>query len=269
MPQRSDHSEPQPQAPVSRRRASVVPVAADRIDIHCHLLPGIDDGCRDSDESRECIRRLKAAGFVGSICTPHMWPDAFPANTPENIRAMVARFDEELRDAGIDYRVWPGGELRLFEGVIPWLEKNGVPTLGDSNFVLVDFWDKQWPRFANAAFEWLIKNKYQPILAHPERIPASLSELDKKLREVEEMGVLLQGNARSFTGGEGMAAGQIVRMLMQQNRYAFLAMDMHRPESLNSRLDGLALAEVEFGQKAVDYLIIQAPRRIVKIRTPE
>lgn len=78
------------------------------------------------------------------------------------------------------------------------------------------------------------------------------------------MGVLLQGNTRSLTGGEGMAAGDTVRRLLAQQRYAFFALDMHRPDSLMSRLDGLALLEIEFGKPVLDYLTIEAPRKIAK-----
>ncbi|MEX2212662.1 MAG: CpsB/CapC family capsule biosynthesis tyrosine phosphatase [Phycisphaeraceae bacterium] len=234
-----------------------------RIDIHSHLLPSIDDGCRSFDESLECVKKLKAMGFVGSICTPHLWPEAFPGNTPSHVRAWTERLREDLAHAGVEYHIWPGGELRLFEGVIPWMQTHGVPTLGDSRYVLTDTWDRSWPRFATSVFQWLIQQKYQPILAHPERVPDQRG-LDKRIREVEEMGVLLQCNANSFTGAEGLRADQYVRQLVAEKRCSFVALDMHRPETLITRFDGLAMLEAEFGQAALDHLLIDAPRRIVQ-----
>ncbi len=237
---------------------------AARIDIHSHLLPNIDDGCVSDEESLECIGRLKEAGYVGSICTPHIWPELFPQNLPMQVRAWAARMSDLLQDMGIDYRIWPGGELRLYDGVIPFIETHGVPTLADSRFVLVDFWDKQWPKWANKTFQWFLDRKFRPILAHPERIPDQRGDLDDRLREVEAMGVLLQGNARSLTNGEGLPASMMLRKLLREQRLHFFALDMHRPDSLNQRLDGMSLLEVEFGAELHDHFTITAPRSIVK-----
>jgi protein-tyrosine phosphatase len=252
-----------PNQPPPPRRGQVAAPAM-RIDIHSHLLPNIDDGCISDEESLECVRRLKEAGYLGTICTPHIWPEAFPQNLPMQVRAWAARFGDLLEDMGIEYRVWPGGELRLYDGVIPFIEKNGVPTLADSRFVLVDFWDRQWPKWANSTFEWFLKHKYRPILAHPERIPDQRGDLDARLREVEAMGVLLQGNARSLTGAEGLPASMMARQLLGEQRYHFYALDMHRPETLMQRLDGMSLLEVEYGQKLHDHFTITAPRVIAK-----
>ena len=249
-----------------RRREQAVAAPAARIDIHSHLLPNIDDGCKSDDESLTCVRKLKDAGYIGTICTPHIWPEAFPQNLPMQVRAWAGRFSDLLEDMGIDYQIWPGGELRLFDGVIPFIEKHGVPTLADSRYVLVDFWDKQWPKWANKTFEWFLNHKYRPILAHPERIPDQRGDLDDRLREVEQMGVLLQGNARSLTNGEGIPASMILRKLLREERLHFFALDMHRPDTLNQRFDGMSLLEVEFGDNLHNHFTITAPRVIVTPR---
>jgi len=247
-----------------RRRGEAVSAPAARIDIHSHLLPNIDDGCKSDEETIVCVRRLKAAGYVGSICTPHIWPELFPQNLPLQVRAWAARLSDLLEDMGIEYHVWPGGELRLYDGVIPFMEKNGVPTLADSRFVLMDFWDKQWPKWANAIFQWFLDHKYRPILAHPERIPDQRGDLNERLLEAEQMGVLLQGNARSLTGAEGIPASMIVRKLLNEQRYHFFALDMHRPDTLVQRLDGMSLLEVEFGTALHDHFTVTAPRVIAQ-----
>lgn len=261
-PASEPETDPYDQPP--KRRRDVVAAPAMRIDIHSHLLPNIDDGCKSDEESIACVRKLKEAGYVGTICTPHIWPEAFPLNLPMQVRSWAGRMRDMLEDMGIEYQIWPGGELRLYDGVIPFIEKNGVPTLGDSRFVLVDFWDKQWPKWANKTFEWFLANKYRPILAHPERIPDQRGDLNERLLEVEQMGVLLQGNARSLTNGEGIPASLMVRQLIREQRLHFFALDMHRPDSLNQRLDGMSLLEVEFGSKLHDHFTITAPRVIVK-----
>jgi protein-tyrosine phosphatase len=233
-----------------------------RIDIHSHLLPGIDDGCREIEESIACVRMLQEAGYVGSVCTPHIWHELFPLNVPDNIRVWTDHLQADLRNAGLDYRVWPGGELRLFEGVTDWCRRHGVPTLGDSKCVLVDFWDFNWPRWINGVFVWLIERGYQPILAHPERIHCRKG-LDERLRELEKMGVWLQGNFNSVTGAEGPEADDFIRQLLREDRFRLLALDMHRPDTLESRLDGVRMVAREFGPARLDLYTIEAPRQLI------
>jgi protein-tyrosine phosphatase len=229
-----------------------------RIDIHSHLLPGIDDGCQTLDESIDCIRQLQAVGYTGSICTPHIWPDYYPNNTPENIATWTTQFAAAIQNSGIQYQVWPGGELRLFPDVIAWMQVHGVPTLADSRCVMFDYWDDKWPRWVPKVIEWFFAENYQPIMAHPERIAANAKQ-PKKLQELIGMGVWLQGNFRSMTGEEGYIADQLVRQLITEQRYQFMAMDMHDAASLPGRLDGMQLVAAEFGQPLVDHFTITAP----------
>jgi protein-tyrosine phosphatase len=232
------------------------------IDIHSHMIPGVDDGCQSLEETLQCIAILREHGFVASICTPHLWPTMFPANTPANIVQWTESLRQRLAERGVDYRVYPGGELRLFDGVTSWMEKVGVPTLASSRYVLCDFWEPRWRRWVDEAFDWLLRNRYTPILAHPERlsIPKILPD---KLAELTARGVLLQGNFRCFTGEEGGLADQQVRAWMDESRYTFLAMDMHRPDAMPGRIDGLHLVERDYGRELLDQMTITHPRQMV------
>lgn len=238
------------------------PPANGRIDIHCHLVPGIDDGCHSLEETIQCIRMLQAAGFAGSICTPHVWPQEFPKNTPQTIAAAVAQLQQQLADRGVSYQLWPGGELRIFEGVIDWIQAHGVPTLAGSRCVLTDLWDADWPDYVLPAFDWLLGHGYQPILAHPERMPC-VDVLCERLDEVAKMGVWLQANSRCMVGEEGYHPDQLIRRFLAENRYQLMALDVHRPPTLQSRLDGLSLVEAEFSKSLLDDLTVHAPRNLV------
>jgi len=231
------------------------------IDIHSHLLPGVDDGCLDIEDSIACIELLQQRGFIGSICTPHIWPDMYPANTTEHVQGYVHALRRELAERGVEYIVWCGGEMRLFNRCIDWFKQHGVPTLASSKCVLVDLWETRWPRWANGVFDWLIAEGYQPVLAHPERM--RIRNLDKLLRDLESRGVWLQGNVRPITGEEGFDAGKVFRQLMTEGRYHFLALDMHGYDNLPNRLDGLALVEAEFGPDPVQHLLHDAPRELI------
>lgn len=233
-----------------------------RIDIHSHILPGIDDGCTTVAESLESVRVLKAHGYVGTICTPHCWPNSYPHITPSHIKAWCDALAEEIHKAGLEYQLWTGGELRIYPGAIQWMEQNGVPTLADSNFVLCDFWEPKWQSWIDETFDWLFAKGFTPILAHPERSPTR-DDFEKHLERIVQQGVLLQGNLRCFTGEEGHHPDQTVRQYMHEGRYTLLALDMHRPNVLQGRLDGIALAAEEFGEDRVEAMIGTEVRRLL------
>ncbi len=210
----------------------------------------------------DIIRRLMQLGFVSSICTPHIYPQLYPHNTRDNIRLGVGHLQEDLTRAGIDYTLWPGGEIRADDQIIPWLKDHGVPTLADSRCVLIDFWADKWPKYALQLFEWLLAEKYQPILAHPERIKCCCNDA-KQLAKVLQMGVWLQGNLKSITGGDGYQADQLMRELLRTGQYTFLASDVHHLRSLEPRLDGMQLIAAEHGDELVDQLMSHNPRRLL------
>ena len=230
--------------------------------MHSHILPGIDDGCASVQESLHSVRELKAYGYVGTVCTPHCWPMQYPHITPTHIAAWCNALQAEIDKAGLDYRLWTGGELRIYPGAIEWMQVHGVPTLADSKYVLCDFWEPRWQPWIDDSFDWLISEGYKPILAHPERSPTQ-DNYDKHLDRLMAKGVILQGNLRCFTGEEGYRADQGVRQYMQADMYTLLALDMHRPDALQGRLDGIAIACEEFGADRVNAMIDDEVRRLL------
>lgn len=234
-----------------------------RIDLHSHLLPGIDDGCWNIAESVACVRSLVQHGFVGTVCTPHIWLDEFPRNTPRNIAIWVDQLAKNLADLEIEYRVWPGGELRLEVNTIAALQSQGVPTLADSRYVLTDYWGRRWPAYADDALDYLVQQGYQPILAHPERMGLAEDELEELLSSLTRRGILLQGNLNSLSGGEGPQAQQRMHAWLAEGRYWLLATDMHGPDTLPGRMAGIDTAEKDFGEATVAQMLGARPREIV------
>jgi protein-tyrosine phosphatase len=234
-----------------------------RIDLHSHLIPGIDDGCQTLDESFDCVRQLCDAGYVATLCTPHIWTDMFPANGPANIRGWADDLQQTLRNAGFDYTIWPGGEMRLHENIIDWFQHNGVPTLAGTPYVLMDFWTPTWPDWLHPAVDWLKEQGYTPILAHPERT-TDKHRLIQRLRALNDRGVLFQGNCLPFTGAEGPEPKRIMQQLLSENRYDFIALDMHGPDTLPERLRGLEQLRKTLGDHELDYLTCEAPRVLLR-----
>jgi protein-tyrosine phosphatase len=227
------------------------------IDLHSHLIPGVDDGCRRAYDSLACIRRLREVGFTGSVCTPHVWPDLYPANTPAAIRGWVDALRDAVAAAGIDYWLWPGGEIRIARGMKDWFDRHGVPTLGASRCVLVDYWGGDWPPFADDFLEWLLAGNYQPILAHPERMGLADVALFRLADSLIKRGVWLQGNLRSLAGGEGTAAQSQLESLVRKGRVHALATDTHGPGDIEGRLKGIESLRLLKAEAAATLLAVR------------
>jgi len=97
-----------------------------RIDVHAHLLPGVDDGCADLLESIECGRMLVAAGYSHAFCTPHIWPN-LPQNIPEVIAQRTKELQRQYDEAGVELNLLPGGELNLRPEMVSW-SREQIPT---------------------------------------------------------------------------------------------------------------------------------------------
>lgn len=233
------------------------------VDLHCHLIPEVDDGCVSLDDTLDCISQFIERGFSASICTPHVMPSLFPDNTPANIAEWTNLLQEAVNDAGLDYRLLPGGELRIAGGMTDWMNEHGVPTLAGGRHVLIDLWEGDWPEAGDEICRYLLNRGYTPILAHPERMPLADDVIEKLLGRLAAMGVWLQGNFNSLAGGEGPVAAVRAGRWLREGRYALLASDAHKPRELEGRFEGLAMAEIEAGPEILQQLLVDRPRQIV------
>lgn len=233
-----------------------------RIDIHCHLLPAIDDGCVTADDAALTIERLIERGYSTSICTPHIWPDMYPAITPARVDEWTRALGAFLRERGIEYELLSGAEVRLFKGAVKWFQTHGVPTLGPSNLVLLDSWDAKFPRHAFKTIDWLLDEGYRPVLAHPERAQIG-DKIDDVMARLSARGVLFQGNLMPFAGLDVPCSDTLAWRFLDEGRYAMLALDLHRPDTLDDRLLGLDLVAQHIGDEALERLTSHAPRRLL------
>ena len=245
------------------------PLAADvppgMVDLHAHLLPGIDDGCRDVEDSLECIAMLREWGYVGTACTPHVWGRQFPHISPETIRDYVAALRRELAARGVEYRLWTGGELRICPEAVDYMKAYGVPTLGDSRHVVMDLFGG-WSKHIERTADWLLGEGYVPVLAHPERSAGTSNPRDKYFAKIDALrrrGMLLQGNLRSVAGGEGGVPRRLAERWLEADAYAYFALDLHKPETLDERLVGHTTLRRRWGAELAERLTVDAPRRVL------
>src|ERR1041384_1125695 len=167
-----------------------------RIDVHSHLLPGIDDGCQSLEESLACARTLVAAGYTHSFCTPHIWPN-LPNNTIANITERTGQLQVELDRAKIPLRLIPGGEMNFHANLINSSPAALVTYGTQRKYILADLWAEVLPEYFEPSVRWLQWLGLQVILAHPERMRA-VQDNPKLCEYFSQLGLLLQGNLQCF-----------------------------------------------------------------------
>jgi len=233
-----------------------------RIDVHCHLLPAIDDGCRTVEQSVECARMLAAAGYTHICCTPHVLP-MYPHITRANVVRWTNALQEELRVAGIPITLIPGGELNLNPGVLGMSPEQVIPLALDSKYILTDIWCERLPDFFEPAVRWLQRMDLTVILAHPERCRAV--QLQPELASwFADLGVLLQGNLQCLHDPPEMPTRQVAERYLKDGRYFVLGTDTHNPQGLPQRLAGLRSAMEMVGDDTVNRLTIENASKLLR-----
>lgn len=206
--------------------------AAVGTDIHSHLLPGIDDGSPDIQESIELIKGMKALGFKKLITTPHVMSDMYP-NTAEIILEKLELVQEAIADEGLEIEIHAAAEYFLDTQFKENLaQKKKLLTLKD-NYVLVEF-SMASPPFdlKEMLFEMQMQG-YQPVIAHPERY--IFAEHNKQFfTELKDAGYSFQLNLLSLSGFYGISVHDLAIYLIKNKFYSFVGSDLHNQKYLDA-----------------------------------
>jgi len=246
--------------------AKTDPTIVGRVDVHTHLLPGIDDGCTSLDESISCALALVDAGYTHAFCTPHVWPN-LPENNARQIRQNTADLQLAFDRADVPLKLLPGGENNLMSAwpQIGQTPRDEIVTYNlAGKYVLFDFWadtPSQVRDLVEPAVRHLRKNGFELILAHPERITALHDE--RALSRLTDLGVKLQLNSWCLTERKDSPKRAMAERLLKGGRYFLIGTDLHRPSGMGIRTSGLALAERLVGLDEVERLTVTNPRLLM------
>jgi protein-tyrosine phosphatase len=194
------------------------------VDIHCHLLPGLDDGPADEVEALEMARVLASAGFSEVYCTPHLLRGAYD-NPPAKVRQAVTVLQASLDRERIPLKLHPGMEYYLDEYLPAHLE-DPLP-LGDTPFLLVEASTQANPDILLDSIYQVARRKLTPVLAHPERCETFHREKDL-FNKLRTMGCLFQANIGSFAGVYGETVRHQSVQYLKQGTYDRFGTDAHR-----------------------------------------
>jgi protein-tyrosine phosphatase len=231
------------------------------IDVHSHLLPGIDDGCASVEESIACARVLVENGYTHSFCTPHIWTN-LPNNSVQRIPQLVDSLQGVFDQADVPLTLYPGGELNARPG-LDQLNPADLVTYGMARkHAIIDLWIDALPKYFFDAVKWMQGLGITVILAHPERMRAVQDE-PEVVDKLMEMGVLLQGNLQCLGDPPTKSTRQIAEYFLREGKYFMLGSDLHNLAGLEIRMAGLRRAQEIVGDAGIKKLMIDHPKMLI------
>jgi len=208
-----------------KKKDSSKSVSALQVDIHSHLLPGLDDGVQSYEESEDVILHFQKLGYRKLITSPHVMSDAYK-NTTERILARLAKLRKFLESREIDIEIDAAAEYYLDEHVFKMVDENQKMLTFGKNFLLFETNFLNEP-FNMKEFIFLATTKgYRPVLAHPERYLYLQNNLEKA-QDLLDRGVLFQINISSITGFYSKIVQTTAQKLIDRGWVHLLGSDCH------------------------------------------
>ena len=210
------------------------------VDMHSHVLPGIDDGAQNLEESIFLVKQMMALGIKKIIATPHIMVDYY-RNTAETINTALEILKAELVKEKLDIEIQAAAEHYFDETFEARVNDGKLMVMGD-NYVLFEFSFINKPLNAIPVIQKLRDLGYKPILAHPERYPYMDLEQFKNLHT---WGCNFQLNTISLTGYYGREAKRMAESLIDNELVDFISSDMHHPKHAAALKDALRTTYIE------------------------
>ena len=201
------------------------------VDIHSHLLPGIDDGVQDMEEALQVIKELIELNYKKLITTPHINSEFYP-NTADIIEERLAAVRQKIKEENLPVELHAAAEYYLDETLIEKLDKNEkLLTMGD-NYLLFECSFLNEPLYLKDFLFKAQSKGYKPILAHPERY-AFVHSNPEIIEDLKSRGILLQVNMMSLAGHYNKAAKKIAEKLIKNQQVDLLGSDCHNSQHIH------------------------------------
>jgi len=193
------------------------------IDIHSHLLYGVDDGAKSYEESISMLKHARAQGIYAMILTPHYRRGMF-AYPNEKIEAHFRRLQEAANEIGV--RIYLGTEHHINSQVVEYIQNGRCRTLAGTHYVLAEYKPETEFSFIKTTLEELILEGYVPIVAHVERYDC-MQQHPEWVEVLRRKGALIQVNANAVLGMDGRKVKQFTKRLLKNGSVDFVASDCH------------------------------------------
>lgn len=224
------------------------------IDLHSHILPGIDDGARDMETAIAMAQLAVDDGVTHMATTPHIKPGLYPNNT-SIIASAISVLGQELDKRNISLQLLIGADVHIDPKLLAGLSDRSIPSLNNTRYFLFEPTHEVMPPKIVEFASSLLKANYVPVLTHPERL-SWIEDGYGVICKLDEMGLPMQLTAASVTGKFGRRPKYWSERMLAEGRVDIIASDAH---NLRSRPPGLS----EAAEKIASFLDSEAMERIV------
>lgn len=197
------------------------------IDIHCHILPCLDDGAGNMSDALEMAELAASSGIKGIIATPHCnIPGSYHNYWGLSLEDDLRKFRDELRQRKIEISIYSGQEIFLASGFVEMLHQGKLITLNESRYMLVEFDMNERADVAYRKLQQILAEGCVPIVAHPERY-GFVNEQNEAIYRMKDLGALLQVNRGSIKGAFGRTVMKKAMEVLSSYQADFIATDAH------------------------------------------
>ncbi|ABX41590.1 CpsB/CapC family capsule biosynthesis tyrosine phosphatase [Lachnoclostridium phytofermentans] len=225
-------------------------------DIHIHILPSVDDGSVNLEQTRSMLEIAHEEGIIHIIATPHYGVGYINPDIQE-LQKKLELVREEAKKIDPDFQIDLGNELFYSEDIIEHLKKQKALTMAGTRYVLVEFPVFESFRNIRTGLHRLLINGYLPILAHVERYESLYRNLDR-IEELVKLGVYMQMNITSILGGFTNQRSKYCKKLMSNGYIHFVATDSHSDHNREPRMiKGVNYLSKKYGIEFVNLLLVK------------
>ena len=195
------------------------------IDMHNHILVGVDDGPQNINEAIELLKQAKGEGVTDIVVTPHHLHTKY-SNDIEKVKIKLNELKNNPEIKELELRLYAGQEIRITDQIIEGIKNGEIEGINESRYMLIEFPSKEIPYYTNQLFYELQTMGYMPIIAHPERNKAIAQNLDL-LFDLINGGALSQITTSSLLGDFGSNVRKLSLKMIDSNLAHFIASDAH------------------------------------------
>ena len=232
------------------------------IDIHAHILPGVDDGPENLEESMRLIHQAIKEGITDIVATPHAYNPHFDVQK-NSVLEKIDLLNGEIANQNLEITIHPGQEIRVQNDTVQKLEAGEALTLGHSKYVLLELPSSGIPAYTVQIIQGILNLDKVPIIAHPERNRA-IAEKPSRLHKLITHGAIAQITAGSITGHFGRNVQKLSMQLIESNLIQIYGSDVHNEKTRPFLFDaGLSYLEKHKKIDTVD-IFLENNARIVE-----
>ena len=198
------------------------------VDVHCHIMPRIDDGSRNMTETIKMLKIAESEGITHMIATPHFKSGHHNA-TPQKISELINAVNDAASTLRINMNLYQGNEILYFEDMCSYIDSGKISRMNGTNHILVEFMPSDPYQYIRNSLDEIMSEGYQPIIAHVERYGCMVDDIEN-VREIKNMGVEIQVNASSILGDIGKDIKKFLQKLLSEQIVDYVGTDSHRCE---------------------------------------